>query len=147
MSGVWYRDWTGPRISIVKRLRATPAFTHGDESMNPLKALQNYGQSAWLDFIRRNLIKSGELARLIQEDGLRGVTSNPAIFEKAIAGSTDYTEALGEIEKRKDVEPMALYESLAIKDIQDAADIMKSVYDQTKTRDGYVSLEVSPYLA
>jgi transaldolase / glucose-6-phosphate isomerase len=115
--------------------------------MNPLKALQNFGQSIWLDFIRRNLIRNGELKRLIDEDGLRGVTSNPSIFEKAIAGSTDYSESLASLEKLKDAEPMDLYEALAIKDIQDAADIMRPVYDGTKTRDGYISLEVSPYLA
>jgi transaldolase/glucose-6-phosphate isomerase len=115
--------------------------------MNPLKSLQNFGQSIWLDFIRRNLIRNGDLKRLIDEDGLRGVTSNPSIFEKAIAGSTDYSESLAALEKLKDAEPMALYEALAIKDIQDAADIMRPVYDATKTRDGYISLEVSPYLA
>jgi transaldolase/glucose-6-phosphate isomerase len=115
--------------------------------MNPLKTLQNYGQSVWLDFIRRNLIKSGELGRMIDEDGLRGVTSNPAIFEKAIAGSTDYIEALAAAERARDSDPMALYEAIAIKDIQDAADVLRPVYDATKTRDGYVSLEVSPYLA
>jgi transaldolase / glucose-6-phosphate isomerase len=115
--------------------------------MNPLKALQDFGQSVWLDFIRRNLIKNGDLKRLIDEDGLRGVTSNPSIFEKAIAGSTDYSDSLAALEKQKDAEPMALYEALAIKDIQDAADIMRTVYDGTKRRDGYISLEVSPYLA
>jgi transaldolase/glucose-6-phosphate isomerase len=115
--------------------------------MNPLKALQDYGQSVWLDYIRRSLLTSGELKRLIEQDGLRGVTSNPAIFEKAIAGSTDYSEAVKARERVRDAEPMALYESLAIKDIQDAADLLRPVYDQTKRRDGYVSLEVSPYLA
>ncbi len=115
--------------------------------MNPLKSLQSFGQSIWLDFIRRNLIRNGDLKRLIDEDGLRGVTSNPSIFEKAIAGSTDYSESLAALEKLKDAEPMELYEALAIKDIQDAADIMRPVYDATKMRDGYISLEVSPYLA
>src|SRR5258706_995188 len=109
---------------------------------NHLKELNRYGQSVWLDYIRRSLIVSGELQHLIDEDGLRGVTSNPAIFEKAIAGSTDYSEALAAAERAKDTEPMELYESLAIKDIQDAADVLRSVYDQTKRRDGYVSLEV-----
>jgi transaldolase / glucose-6-phosphate isomerase len=115
--------------------------------MNPLKSLQSFGQSIWLDFIRRNLIRNGDLKRLIDEDGLRGVTSNPSIFEKAIAGSTDYSDSLAALEKLKDAEPMELYEALAIKDIQDAADIMRPVYDATKMRDGYISLEVSPYLA
>ncbi|GAB1541265.1 bifunctional transaldolase/phosoglucose isomerase [Scytonema sp. NUACC21] len=116
-------------------------------TMNPLQTLQNYGQSVWLDYIRRNLISSGELQRLVDEDGLRGVTSNPAIFEKAIAGSTDYNDALIVLEQQKDMDAMSLYEQLAIKDIQDAADILRPVYEQTKKRDGYISLEVSPYLA
>jgi transaldolase/glucose-6-phosphate isomerase len=115
--------------------------------MNPLKELSKYGQSVWLDYIRRNLITSGELKRLVDEDGLGGVTSNPAIFEKAITGSTDYADALVELQKRKDLDAMGIYEILAIKDIQDAADTLRPVYDRTKTRDGYVSLEVSPFLA
>ena len=115
--------------------------------MNPLVELAKYGQSVWLDYIRRNLITSGELKRLVDEDGLGGVTSNPAIFEKAITGSTDYADALIELQKRKDLDAMGIYETLAIKDIQDAADILRPVYDRTKTRDGYVSLEVSPFLA
>src|SRR5262245_25996184 len=114
--------------------------------MNPLKALQEYGQSVWLDYIRRGLITSGELQRLIDEDGLRGVTSNPAIFEKAIAGSTDYNTVLQELERRQDVDAKSLYELLAIGDIQAAADVMAPVYERTRKRDGYVSLEVSPYL-
>ncbi len=92
-------------------------------------------------------ITSGELKRLIEQDGLGGVTSNPAIFEKAITGSTDYSDALLELQKRKDLDAMGVYEILAIKDIQDAADTLKPVYDRTKKRDGYVSLEVSPFLA
>ena len=115
--------------------------------MNPLVALAEYGQSVWLDFIRRSIITTGELHRMVQEDGLRGVTSNPAIFEKAIAGSTDYTTALEALQGRKDLDAMGLYEELAIRDIQDAADVMRPVYDRTNRRDGYVSLEVSPYLA
>jgi transaldolase/glucose-6-phosphate isomerase len=115
--------------------------------MNPLKELAKYGQSVWLDYIRRNLITSGELKRLVDEDGLGGVTSNPAIFEKAITGSTDYADALLELQKRKDLDAMGIYETLAIKDIQNAADILRPVYDRTRTRDGYVSLEVSPFLA
>jgi len=115
--------------------------------MNPLVALAEYGQSVWLDFIRRSIITTGELHRMVQEDGLRGVTSNPAIFEKAIAGSTDYTTAFEALQRRKDLDAMGLYEELAIRDIQDAADVMRPVYDRTNRRDGYVSLEVSPYLA
>jgi transaldolase / glucose-6-phosphate isomerase len=115
--------------------------------MNPLKELNNYGQSVWLDYMRRHLISSGELRRLVEDDGLGGVTSNPAIFEKAITGSTDYTEALFELQKDKTLDAMAIYEHLAIKDIQDAADVLRPVYERTKRRDGYVSLEVSPFLA
>jgi len=114
---------------------------------NPLVELRKFGQSAWLDYVRRTLITGGELKRLVDEDGLGGVTSNPAIFEKAITGSTDYAEALAELQKRKDLDAMGVYEILAIKDIQDAADILKPVYDATKMRDGYISLEVSPFLA
>jgi len=114
---------------------------------NPLVELRKFGQSAWLDYIRRTLITGGELKRLVDEDGLGGVTSNPAIFEKAITGSTDYADALVELQKRKDLDAMRVYEIIAIKDIQDAADILRPVYTNTKMRDGYVSLEVSPFLA
>src|SRR6267154_3967372 len=117
------------------------------KTVNPIRELSKYGQSAWLDYIRRSLISSGELKRLIDEDNLGGVTSNPAIFEKAITGSTDYTDALTELQKRKDLDAMGIYEILAIKDIQDAADTLRTVYDRTKMRDGYVSLEVSPFLS
>ncbi len=117
------------------------------KATNPLKDLQKYGQSVWLDYIRRNLITSGELKRLIDEDGLRGITSNPSIFEKAITGSTDYTDILGALQSQRDLDAKARYEQLAIRDIQDAADILRPVYQSTKCRDGYVSLEVSPYLA
>jgi len=127
--------------------KPTPASQEGKQSENPLKALIGFGQSVWLDYIRRNLITTGELKRLIDEDGLRGVTSNPSIFEKAIAGSTDYTKALEELENRKDLDAKGIFEILAVKDIQDATDAFKLVYEQTKRRDGYVSLEVSPYLA
>jgi transaldolase / glucose-6-phosphate isomerase len=114
--------------------------------MNPLRALHGYGQSVWLDYIRRSLLTSGELARLIEEDGLRGVTSNPAIFEKAITGSTDYTEILGALASKYQ-DAKALYEQVAIRDIQDAADVLRPVYEETQRRDGYMSLEVSPHLA
>jgi transaldolase/glucose-6-phosphate isomerase len=114
---------------------------------NPLQALAKFGQSVWLDYIRRDLITSGELKRLIDEDGLRGMTSNPAIFEKAIAGSKEYADFLKDLEKEKGLDATAIYERLAVRDIQDAADIMRVVYDRTQHRDGYVSLEVSPYLA
>jgi hypothetical protein len=94
---------------------------------NPIKALQRFGQSVWLDYLRRSLFTSGEFSRLITEDGLRGVTSNPSIFEKAIAGSTDYLDALQDIERRRDLEPMALYEASAIRDIREAADLLRPV--------------------
>jgi hypothetical protein len=119
----------------------------GKPKENPLKGLLQFGQSVWLDYIRRDLIATGELARLIKEDGLRGMTSNPAIFEKAIAGSTDYAQALDELAKRKDLDAKGIFEQIAIRDIQDAADALRPVYDESKRRDGYVSLEVSPYLA
>ncbi len=113
---------------------------------NPLRALQVFGQSVWLDYIRRSLITSGELRRLIGEDGLRGVTSNPAIFEKAVSGSSDYKEIL-EAPGSRALDAKSLYERLAVRDIQDAADALRPVYEQTSRRDGYVSLEVSPLLA
>jgi transaldolase/glucose-6-phosphate isomerase len=99
----------------------------------------------WLDYIRRSLITSGELHRLIDEDGLRGVTSNPAIFEKAIAGSSDYQQILEAPEARA-LDAKTLYEKLAVRDIRDAADALLPVYEETSRRDGYVSLEVSPFL-
>src|SRR5246127_837674 len=115
-------------------------------AINPLKALASYGQSVWLDYIRRSLITSGELQRHIDEDGLTGVTSNPAIFEKAIAGSNDYADKLAKLNAGK-LDAKGIYEEVAIGDIQDAADIMKQVYTAARRRDGYVSLEVSPMLA
>ena len=114
--------------------------------MNPLQALHAHGQSVWLDYIRRSLLTSGELGRLIKEDGLRGVTSNPAIFEKAITGSTDYMEILRALAPQYQ-DAKTLYEQVAIRDIQDATDVLKPVYEQTQRRDGYVSFEVSPHLA
>src|SRR5258705_11253783 len=113
---------------------------------NPLKELQHHGQSVWLDYIRRSLITSGELQLLIDEDGLRGVTSNPSIFEKAIAGSTDYRDILGAARPRG-VDAKTLYERIAVRDVQDAATLLMPIYKQTSKRDGYVSLEVSPLLA
>ncbi len=113
---------------------------------NPLKQLGRLGQSIWLDYIRRSLITGGELKRLIDEDGLRGMTSNPSIFEKAIAGSTDYEQTLNALASRN-LDAKSVYERLAVRDIQDAADLLRPVYEQTKKRDGYVSLEVSPLLA
>ncbi len=114
---------------------------------NPLKELLNYGQSMWLDYIRRDLFTTGKLQQLINDDGLRGMTSNPAIFEKAIADSSLYDDFLKTLASRSDLDTTARYEQIAIRDIQSAADALRPVYDESKCRDGYVSLEVSPYLA
>jgi transaldolase len=113
---------------------------------NPLKQLGTLGQSIWLDYIRRDLIASGGLRRLIDDDGLRGMTSNPSIFEKAIADSHDYDEDIrAMVLKRKSAE--AIYEILSQRDVQSAADEFRSLYDSTDGKDGYVSLEVNPHLA
>lgn len=113
---------------------------------NRVKRIHSFGQSIWLDFIARSIIKSGELKSLIDVDGVRGVTSNPAIFEKAITGSSDYDDDIRELsDKTEDNEE--IFFGVAIKDIQSAADLFKGVYDESKGEDGYVSLEVSPFLA
>jgi transaldolase/glucose-6-phosphate isomerase len=114
---------------------------------NPLKELLNYGQSMWLDYIRRDLFTTGKLKQMIADDGLRGMTSNPAIFEKAIAESSLYDDMLKSLAARADLDTTARFEQIAIRDIQDAADTLRPVYDSSQFRDGYVSLEVSPYLA
>ena len=116
------------------------------QGANPLKGLLAYGQSPWLDFIRRNILLNGDLKKMINEDGLRGMTSNPAIFEKAITAGDDYNDIIKAAEAKSST-AMALYEKIAIRDVQDACDIFKSVHTETKGRDGYVSLEVSPMLA
>jgi transaldolase/glucose-6-phosphate isomerase len=113
---------------------------------NPLHELAAQGQSVWLDYIRRDLIDSGALARLVTAGELRGITSNPSIFEKAIAGSKEYDPLL-EAALRETRDPAAVYERLAVRDIQDAADALRRVYETTEGRDGFVSLEVSPHLA
>ena len=102
------------------------------KAANPLKQLLTFGQSIWLDYIRRDLLKGGELQRLINEDGLRGMTSNPAIFEKAIAGSEQYQDFLDTFAGRADLDAKGRYELLAIRDIQDAADLLLPVYKSTK---------------
>src|SRR3984885_5947962 len=117
------------------------------KATNPLKALLDYGQSMWLDYIRRDLITSGSLKRMIEDDGLRGMTSNPSIFEKAIGESSLYDDMLKTLASRDDLDTTARYEQIAIRDIQGAADILKPVYESSKFHDGYVSLEVSPLLA
>ncbi|RIK99856.1 MAG: transaldolase [Proteobacteria bacterium] len=115
--------------------------------MNPVKALQTHNQAVWLDFLARGFTATGGLKRLIDEDGVRGVTSNPAIFEKAIGGSDEYDDAIARLLDGGDRTVTDLYESLAVADIQAAADVLRPVYDQLDGADGFVSLEVSPYLA
>src|SRR5450432_4599666 len=110
---------------------------------NPLKALLDFGQSPWMDYIRRDLLTGGELKKLIHNDGLRGMTSNPSIFAKAISTSKDYSDILESPDSKK-LNTTQVYEKIAVRDIQDATDIFRPVYDESKTRDGYVSLEVSP---
>ena len=114
---------------------------------NPITDVQKFGQSIWYDNIRRNLITSGELKAMVEGDGLLGVTSNPAIFEKALAGSTDYDAATKVLVSQDAGTAKDIYERLAIEDIQLAADVLAAVYQRTRGRDGYVSMEVSPYLA
>jgi len=115
-------------------------------SVNPLRELGTLGQSLWLDYIRRDLIASGKLRRLIEEDGLRGMTSNPSIFEKAIADSHDYDDDIRAIAfSGKGAE--TIYETLSQHDVQNAADEFRTLYDRTDGKDGYVSLEVNPHLA
>ena len=113
---------------------------------NPLVALGELGQSPWLDFITRDLIASGRLARMIVEDGLRGMTSNPTIFEKAVSGSEDYDEDIRRL-AAEDRSPAEIFESLAVADVRAACDVFRPVYDATGGRDGLVSLEVNPELA
>lgn len=112
---------------------------------NPLLELKQLGQVVWLDSIRRGQIKSGELKNLIETDGLTGETANPSIFEKAIVGSSDYDEAIRQMADAKT--PLEIYETLAIQDVQMAADVFRPIYDQTLGADGFVSLEISPKLA
>jgi transaldolase len=113
---------------------------------NPLRRLEQFGQSVWLDYIRRRMITSGELQRLIDEDGLKGITSNPAIFEKAIAGSNDYDEAIRALVRENKSVP-EIYHELTVADVQMAADVFRPLYERLDGRDGFVSLEVNPHLA
>ena len=115
--------------------------------MNPLKQLEACDQSPWLDYLKRSLVESGGLRTLIERDGVKGVTSNPSIFEKAIGETDEYAEALKQFQARADRSISDIYEHLAIADIRAAADLLNSVYEQTNRRDGYISLECSPYLA
>jgi transaldolase/glucose-6-phosphate isomerase len=115
--------------------------------VSPLKKLMQSGQSLWLDYIRRSLITSGELKRMVEEDDLRGITSNPSIFEKAIAGSSDYEDVFKELSDEITLNKKTVYERIAVEDIQLAAKVMEPVYQESQGRDGYVCLEVSPHLS
>src|SRR3984885_16325462 len=127
-------------------MTTTTTVPTGATNKNPLKALNDYGQSPWMDYIRRDLLTSGGLKKMIDNDGLRGMTSNPTIFEKAITGGTYYSDITDSPDAKK-LDAKGVYEKIAIRDVQDATDIFKGVYAETKRRDGYVSLEVSPLLA
>ena len=115
-------------------------------SQNPLRELNKLGQSVWLDYIRRRELLSGEMKRLIDEDGVSGVTSNPTIFEKAIAGSNDYDSAIATLVEQG-LSGAPLFERLEVEDIQTAADLFRATYDSTSGQDGFVSIEVAPDLA
>jgi transaldolase/glucose-6-phosphate isomerase len=128
-------------------MQPTGVLENSKATKNPLKELLNYGQSMWLDYIRRDLFTTGKLKSLIEDDGLRGMTSNPAIFEKAIGESSLYDDMLKSLASRNDLDTTARFEQIAIRDIQDAADALRGVYQASNCHDGYVSLEVSPYLA
>ena len=128
-------------------MQPTGVLENSKATKNPLKQLLDYGQSMWLDYIRRDLFTTGKLTKLITEDGLRGMTSNPSIFEKAIGDSSLYDDMVHSLAARGDLDATGIYEQVAIRDIQDAADALRSVYEESHFRDGYVSLEVSPLLA
>ena len=113
---------------------------------NKLKSIQDLGQSIWLDFFDRKIMDSGKLKKLIEDDGVRGVTANPSIFEKAINSSSDYDEDIAALSKQKRSNE-DIFISLAVKDIKRAADFFKPVYKETNGNDGFVSIEVSPHLA
>lgn len=114
--------------------------------MNAVRQLPQFGQSPWLDFIRRSFVRDGSLQKLIEHDGVRGVTSNPAIFEQAIAQSSDYDDAIRAYAEQG-LSSLEIYDLLSIEDVGEAADLFRGVYEETNGLDGYVSLEVSPLLA
>jgi transaldolase len=118
----------------------------GTKGANPLKGLLTYGQSPWMDYVRRDLLTGGGLKKMIDEDGLRGMTSNPTIFEKAIS-TGDYYKDILESPEAKKLDAKGVFEKIAIRDVQDACDIFKGVYTDSQQKDGFVSLEVSPLLA
>ena len=121
--------------------------TAARQATTSVAALHDHGQAPWLDFLARKFVADGSLRRLVERDGVTGVTSNPSIFEKAIGESDDYDEALNNALAKSDRDVMSLYETLAIEDIRNAADVLLPVYKATNGADGFVSLEVSPYLA
>jgi transaldolase/glucose-6-phosphate isomerase len=114
--------------------------------MKPAERLNEFGQSAWLDLIGRKLIQSGELKRMVDEDGIRGVTANPAIFEKAIAETNEYDDELKKL-VAAGKSPLQIYETLAVADVRAACDVLRPLFDKLKGGDGFVSLEVSPFIA
>src|SRR5882724_10424090 len=116
-------------------MQPTGVVENSQATKNPLRELLRFGQSMWRDYIRRDLFTSGKLKQLIDDDGLRGMTSNPAIFEKAIADSSLYDDMLKSLASRKDLDTTARFEQIAIRDIQDAADALRAVYDESKARD------------
>ena len=118
-----------------------------DQNASPLKQLLGFGQSPWLDFIRRNFVTDGSLQKLLDNDGLSGMTSNPSIFEKAMSSGAEYDAQFKQLAAGGALDASGLYEAMAIDDIRHAADVLRPVFDRTKGLDGYVSLEVSPYLA
>src|SRR5437763_15657584 len=115
--------------------------------MNSVKELKKHGQAVWLDFLARGFVAKGDLKGLIETDGVKGITSNPSIFEKAIGSSDEYDAPIGKALRRRDRPVADLFEQLAVEDIQNAADVLRPVYDRLDGHDGFVSLEVSPYLA
>jgi transaldolase len=133
-------------MSTTDVIDTTNAVEAKDAPENRLVALLAQGQSIWLDYITRDLVRGGELAGLITEDGLRGMTSNPTIFQKAIAAGNSYDDQLQEL-ARQGAAAAAIFEALAVRDIQEACDLFRPIYDLTNGQDGYVSIEVSPSLA
>src|SRR5215211_4744759 len=115
-------------------------------SSTPLGRLSQLGQSVWVDFISREALQSGQLARLVREDSVTGLTSNPTIFQKAIAAGDTYDEQLREVLERQD-DAQEVFLELAARDITDACELLRPVYDEGEGRDGYVSIEVEPTLA
>ena len=136
------------RVAKVDALEARfSGSTEGRSMANPLRELERYGQSVWYDSLRRGLIASGALTRLVVDDGLKGLTTNPAIYEKAIDASHDYDAELAALLPRADLDAKGVYEQLAIHDIQAAADLLRPVHEATGGADGFVSLEVAPVAA